>query len=222
MNTRLLKDYWRKNYKRGFSFKNDGPLDMRMEKFGESAEDIINKADEKTLNDIIFTLGEEKKARRIANAIVNYRKNKSITSTHELSQIVRRAIGNNPKLKIDPATKTFQAIRIKVNNELEEINSALKDAENLLSPGARLVVISFHSLEDKIVKKFLRSRSGLDSNPSRHSANIYSKSFTHKPSFKLITKKVLKASNEELISNIRSRSAKLRCAEKLHNLEDAA
>ena len=210
------------NAERGFSFKNDGPLDMRMEKIGTSAEDIVNKADEKTLNDIIYTLGDEKKARRIANAIVKYRKTKSITTTLELAKIVRSSIGNNPKLKIDPATKTFQALRIQVNNELNEINSALKDAENLLAPGARLVVICFHSLEDKIVKNFLRSRSGLNSNPSRHFANIYSKLINNNPTFKLITKKVLTASNEELRTNIRARSAKLRCAEKLYSLEDAA
>ena len=100
---------------------------MRMENSGQSAADIINESDERTLNDIIFTLGEERKARRIANAIVEYRKNKLITSTFELAQIVRSAIGKNPKLKIDPATKTFQALRIKVNNELSEIEKALND-----------------------------------------------------------------------------------------------
>ena len=210
------------NADRGFSFKNDGPLDMRMEKIGKSAEEIVNKTDEKTLNDIIYTLGEEKKARKIANAIVSYRKNKSITSTVELANIVRTAIGNNPKLKIDPATKTFQALRIKVNDELGEIEKALNDAEGLLAPGARLVVICFHSLEDKIVKNFFRTKSGLIPNPHRHSVNIYSQSDIHRPSFKIITKKVLVANNEELASNSRARSAKLRCAEKLNNMEDAA
>ena len=210
------------NADRGFSFKNDGPLDMRMEKIGKSAEDIVNQTDEKTLNDIIYTLGEEKKARKISNAIVNYRKDRSITTTLELANIVRAAIGNNPKLKIDPATKTFQALRIKVNDELGEIEKALNDAENLLAPGARLVVISFHSLEDKIVKTFLRKKSGLNPNPHRHSVNIYSKTEKQKPSFKLITKKVLIASNEELSFNYRARSAKLRCAEKLNNLDYAA
>ena len=210
------------NADRGFSFKSDGPLDMRMEKIGESAEDIVNKADEKTLNDIIYTLGEERKARRIANAIVSYRKNKAITSTLELANIVRMAIGNSSKMKIDPATKTFQALRIKVNEELNEIEKALIDAENILAPGARLVVISFHSLEDKIVKKFLRTKSGYNSNPHRHSVNIYSKSAKYKPSFKIITKKVLVANNEELKFNSRARSAKLRCAEKINNMDDAA
>ena len=139
-----------------------------------------------------------------------------------MANIVRTAIGNNPKLKIDPATKTFQALRIKVNDELEEIENALNDAENLLAPGARLVVICFHSLEDKIVKNFLRNKSGLNSNPHRHSVNIYSKSTEFRPSFKLITKKVLVASNEELESNYRARSAKLRSAEKINNMDDAA
>ena len=210
------------NADRGFSFKNDGPLDMRMEKIGKSAEDIVNQTDEKTLNDIIYTLGEEKKARKIANAIVNYRKDRSITTTLELANIVRSAIGNNPKLKIDPATKTFQALRIKVNDELGEIEKALNDAEILLAPGARLVVISFHSLEDKIVKTFLKKKSGLNPNPHRHSVNIYSKAEKQRPSFKLITKKVLIASNEELSLNYRARSAKLRCAERLNNLDYAA
>ncbi len=210
------------NADRGFSFKNDGPLDMRMEKIGKSAEDIVNQTDEKTLNDIIYTLGEEKKARKIANAIVNYRKDRSITTTLELANIVRSAIGNNPKLKIDPATKTFQALRIKVNDELGEIEKALNDAEILLAPGARLVVISFHSLEDKIVKTFLRKKSGLNPNPHRHSVNIYSKAEKQRPSFKLITKKILIASDEELSLNYRARSAKLRCAEKLNNLDYAA
>ncbi len=210
------------NAKRGFSFRYDGPLDMRMENSGQSAADIINESDERTLNDIIFTLGEERKARRIANAIVEYRKNKLITSTFELAQIVRSAIGKNPKLKIDPATKTFQALRIKVNNELSEIEKALNDAEDLLSPGARLVVICFHSLEDKIVKNFIKTRSGLTPNPHRHSAKIYSNINKDIPSFKSITKKVVIADKKEIQINSRSRSAKLRAAEKLNKMENAA
>ena len=210
------------NAKRGFSFRYDGPLDMRMENSGQSAADIINESDERTLNDIIFTLGEERKARRIANAIVEYRKNKLITSTFELAQIVRSAIGKNPKLKIDPATKTFQALRIKVNNELLEIEKALNDAEDLLSPGARLVVICFHSLEDKIVKNFIKTRSGLTPNPHRHSVKIYSNINKDTPSFKSITKKVIIADNKEIQTNSRSRSAKLRAAERLNKMENAA
>jgi len=210
------------NAKRGFSFRYDGPLDMRMENSGQSAADIINESDERTLNDIIFTLGEERKARRIANAIVEYRKNKLITSTFELAQIVRSAIGKNPRLKIDPATKTFQALRIKVNNELMEIEKALNDAEDLLSPGARLVVICFHSLEDKIVKNFIKTRSGLTPNPHRHSAKIYSNINKDIPSFKSITKKVVIADDKEIQINSRSRSAKLRAAEKLNKMENAA
>ena len=210
------------NAKRGFSFRYDGPLDMRMENSGQSAADIINESDERTLNDIIFTLGEERKARRIANAIVEYRKNKLITSTFELAQIVRSAIGKNPKLKIDPATKTFQALRIKVNNELSEIEKALNDAEDLLSPGARLVVICFHSLEDKIVKNFIKTRSGLTPNPHRHSAKIYSNLNKDAPSFKSITKKVVIADSKEIQINSRARSAKLRAAERLNKMENAA
>ena len=210
------------NAKRGFSFRFDGPLDMRMEQTGKSAAEIINESDERTLNDIIFTLGEERKARRIANAIVKYRQKKLITSTFELAQIVRSAIGKNPKLKIDPATKTFQALRIKVNNELGEIEKALNDVENLLSPGARLVVICFHSLEDKIVKNFIKSKCGLNANPHRHSVNIYNNYSNKKASFKLITKKVVTASNEEIKNNFRARSAKLRTAERLNTMENAA
>jgi len=210
------------NAERGFSFRYDGPLDMRMENAGKSAADIINESDERTLNDIIFTLGEERKARRIASAIVKYRKNKLITSTFELAQIVRSAIGKNPKLKIDPATKTFQALRIKVNNELSEIKKALIDAEDLLSPGARLVVICFHSLEDKIVKNFIKTRSGLTPNPHRHSAKIYSDINKEIPSFRSITKKVVIADSKEIHINSRSRSAKLRAAERLDKMENAA
>ena len=139
-----------------------------------------------------------------------------------MAKIIRSATGKNPKLKIDPATKTFQALRIKVNNELSEIEKALNDAEDLLSPGARLVVICFHSLEDKIVKNFIKTRSGLTPNPHRHSAKIYSDIIKEAPSFKAITKKVVIANNDEIYLNSRSRSAKLRAAERLNKIEDAA
>lgn len=226
------------NSLRGFSFRLDGPLDMRMDQKGETVEDIIKNSDEPTLVKIINTYGEEKKAKRIAKAIVKNRKIKNIKTTFQLADIVRSVVGNTGNKKIDPATKTFQAFRIKVNNELEEIKKALIAAEKLLTPGARLVIISFHSLEDKIVKSFFKEKSGKYSNPSRH-AVLLNEELTYplpvaaplsplndlefedtkifKASFKIINKKVIKASKNEINQNPRSRSARLRAAERLDN-----
>ena len=209
------------NANRGFSFNKDGPLDMRMGLKGQTAAQIIDESDEKTLSDIIYNYGEEHHSRRIAKAIVNYKKNKVIKTTLELAEIVRSAIGNKSNNKIDPATKTFQAFRIKVNNELEEIKNALNVARDILAPGARLVVISFHSLEDKIVKTFFKTNSGLNDNPYRHSLDVY-KNKNKKPEFTILTKKVVKASLEEVKVNFRARSAKLRAVEKINNFAEAA
>ena len=210
------------NPKRGFSFRYDGPLDMRMDEKGERAIDIIKKYDEDSLATIIYKFGEEKKARKIAKAIVKKREETSLTNTLQLAEVIRSAVGYSANKKIDPATKTFQALRIKVNNELEEIRSALYAAEKLLSPGARLVVITFHSLEDTIVKSFLKNKSGVRSNPSRHSVN-FNEDDDILASFKIINKKVIRASDREVFLNPRSRSAKLRAAEKItNNLESAA
>ncbi|MGI9437394.1 MAG: 16S rRNA (cytosine(1402)-N(4))-methyltransferase RsmH, partial [Geminicoccaceae bacterium] len=151
---------------RGFSFAADGPLDMRMEADGKSAADVVNEADEQTLATIIYRYGEERASRRIARAIVEQRGHQPITRTGELASIVAKVLGRRDK--IDPATRTFQALRIYVNDELGELERALAAAEFLLRPGGRLVVVAFHSLEDRIVKQFLTAHSGQTARPSRH------------------------------------------------------
>ena len=153
---------------RGFSFASDGPLDMRMERSGETAADVLNTADEDDIARIVRQLGEERHARRVARAIVTARSTDEITTTAQLADIVRGAIPKSPNARIDPATRTFQALRIHVNDELGELDRGLVAAERLLSPGGRLAVVSFHSLEDRRVKEFLRARSGNDGRGSRH------------------------------------------------------
>ncbi|MBC7987350.1 MAG: 16S rRNA (cytosine(1402)-N(4))-methyltransferase RsmH, partial [Sphingomonadaceae bacterium] len=150
---------------RGFSFQADGPLDMRMGREGTSAADFVNSADEKLIADVIYALGEEPRSRRIARAIVAGR---PIERTGELAAIVRRAVGHRPGAPKDPATRTFQAIRIWINAELDELEDGLSVAEQILKPGGRLAVVTFHSLEDRIVKRFLRERSGSTPARSRH------------------------------------------------------
>ncbi len=190
---------------RGFSFKKNGPLDMRMGSIGKSASDIINTIDQESLYKIIRIFGEEKYANRISKAIILCRDKKPIHTTEELSLIISKVVkGNNSK--IHPATRTFQALRIAVNRELEELKKILVAAENKLLPGGVIVIVSFHSLEDRIVKKFFSDRSGKVSN-NRH-LPIKEKYF---PTFELITK-VLRPSDKEVRNNPRSRSAKLRAA----------
>ena len=150
---------------RGFSFQGDGPLDMRMGKDGPSAADFVNRADEAEIADILFHYGEEPKSRRVARAIVAAR---PIARTGELAEVVRKALGHHPGMKKDPATRTFQAIRIHVNEELQELEGGLAAAEQVLRPGGRLAVVTFHSLEDRIVKRFLKRRSGALAGGSRH------------------------------------------------------
>ncbi|WP_174278961.1 16S rRNA (cytosine(1402)-N(4))-methyltransferase RsmH, partial [Sphingomonas bacterium] len=150
---------------RGFSFQADGPLDMRMSQAGESAADFVNTADEAAIADVIFRYGEEPKSRRIARAIVAAR---PLSRTGELATVVRRALGWRPHDKKDPATRTFQALRIHVNRELDELADGLLAAEQVLRPGGRLAVVTFHSLEDRLVKRFLRDRSGAAPGGSRH------------------------------------------------------
>lgn len=191
---------------RGFSFQADGPLDMRMEQSGQSAADFLNTADEAEIADIIYTLGEEPKSRRIARAIVAAR---PITRTGELAQIVRRATGYKPHDKKDPATRTFQAIRIHLNRELGELEDGLVAAERALKPGGRLAVVTFHSLEDRIVKRFLRDRSGAAPQGSRHLPGIPVKG--PEPSFEAVGKAV-RPGEAELARNPRARSATLRVA----------
>jgi len=193
---------------RGFSFRGDGPLDMRMEMRGQSAADVVNKTDERELARVIATLGEEKFARKVAQAIVEARKEAPITTTSRLADIVRAVVRGKPG-DIDPATRTFQALRIYVNDELFELAEALMAAERILAPEGRLVVVSFHSLEDRLVKTFMAARSSAPA-VSRHAPAAKFDPAT----FSLLTKKPLAAANDELEGNPRARSAKLRAAER--------
>jgi 16S rRNA (cytosine1402-N4)-methyltransferase len=191
---------------RGFSFQADGPLDMRMEQQGESAADFVNTADEDVIADVIYRYGDEPKSRRIARAIVAGR---PIARTGELARIVRRAVGWRDGDKKDPATRAFQAIRIHINRELEELEQGLIAAERVLRPGGRLAVVTFHSLEDRIVKRFLRDRSGAAPSGSRHAPMVVGPGAT--PSFAQVGKAV-RAGEAKLTQNPRARSATLRTA----------
>lgn len=192
---------------RGFSFRADGPLDMRMAKAGPSAADIVNREDEATLARILSEYGEEKKARRIARRIVELRNERPITRTRELAEIVAGVVKPD-KSGIDPATRTFQALRIHVNDELGEIERGLNAAEILLKPEAKIAVVSFHSLEDRIVKHFFRARSATGTGTSRHLPLAPKRA----PSFRLLTKRAVRPSEEEVAENPRARSARLRAA----------
>jgi 16S rRNA (cytosine1402-N4)-methyltransferase len=193
---------------RGFSFRHDGPLDMRMGGSGPSAADVIAGASERNLAAAIATLGEERHARAVARAIVRARGEAPILSTAALATIVARVVRSRPS-DIHPATRTFQALRILVNEELGELSAALVAAERILKPGGRLAVVSFHSLEDRIVKTFLseRSRTG---GGSRHQPEIV----RPLPSFRVITRRPVTAAADEVTVNPRARSAKLRAAER--------
>ena len=200
---------------RGFSFMRSGRLDMRMSQSGQSAEDIVNSFDEPDIAKIIAVYGEEKKARRIAAAIVAKRAEKRIETTEELANLVESLFPRNPgKSKIHPATRTFQGLRIFVNDELGELVRGLLAAEKILKPGGRLAVLTFQSLDDRVVKQFLRERSGKLPGPSRHLPEEISRPA---PSFAFIGREVQKPSSEEIQANPRSRSAKLRVAERTHN-----
>jgi 16S rRNA (cytosine1402-N4)-methyltransferase len=192
---------------RGFSFLRDGPLDMRMAQSGPSAADAVNTLPQETLSDIIYIFGEEPKARAIARAIVAARKEAPITTTLGLVRAIERATGRPRPDKIHPATRTFQALRIHVNGELDELVDALHAAERMLAEGGRLVVVTFHSLEDRIVKRFFASRAGKLPSGSRHLPDIAE---GPAPSFELPFKGHVGASEEEAARNPRARSAKLR------------
>ena len=199
---------------RGFSFRADGPLDMRMGSEGQSAADIVNAFDEAALADIIYRYGEERKSRRIAHAIIARRREQPISRTLELADIVSRAIGH-PKPgqhDIHPATRTFQALRIYVNDELDELEQGLAAAERALAPEGRLVVVSFHSLEDRCVKEFLRGRSGGAPRPSRHTPPVSLMRGPVASSFRFISRKAVRPSEAEIARNPRARSARLRAA----------
>jgi 16S rRNA (cytosine1402-N4)-methyltransferase len=190
---------------RGFSFQSDGPLDMRMSQAGLSAAEFLNEADEAEIARILRDYGEEPRARSIARAIVAAR---PIERTGELAAIVRRAAGFRPGQKSDPATRTFQAIRIHLNAELEELEQGLAAAERALKPGGRLAVVTFHSLEDRIVKRFLRERSGSTPSGSRHRPEVVA---AKAPTFEAVVKPV-SPSDSEQARNPRARSARLRSA----------
>ena len=195
---------------RGFSFRADGPLDMRMERDGPSAADLVNELPEDELADVIYRYGEERASRRIARAIAEARRVAPITRTGELANLVRRCVKKSGD-GIDPATRTFQALRIAVNDELDEVDRGLAAAEALLVPGGRLAVVSFHSLEDRRVKEFLRTRSGEQPRPSRH---LPAAASGPAPGFRLLARGAVKPTDAECAANPRARSARLRAAER--------
>ena len=190
---------------RGFSFSKDGPLDMRMSQAGQSAAEFLNSAEEADIARVLRDYGEEPRARSIARAIVAAR---PVERTAELAAIVRRAAGFRPGQKADPATRTFQAIRIHLNAELDELEQGLEAAERALKPGGRLAVVTFHSLEDRIVKRFFRERSGSTPAGSRHRPALAD---PNQPTFEQVTKPI-GPSERELADNPRARSARLRSA----------
>jgi len=193
---------------RGFSFRLGGPLDMRMGHDGPTAADVVARASEADLANIIYIFGEERHSRAVARAIVAARKEAPITTTRALADIVSRVVRSKPN-EIHPATRTFQALRIFVNEELDELHLALAAAERMLKPGGRLAVVSFHSLEDRIVKNFLVER-GKAGAGSRHLPEMAQAA----PSFHVLTKRPVTPGDEEVAANPRARSAKLRGAER--------
>ena len=188
---------------RGFAFSSDGPLDMRMSQDGASAADFVNSADEQAIADVLYRYGEERQSRRVARAIVAAR---PLETTGELARIVRKALGHKPHDKKDPATRTFQALRIHVNGELDELEAGLAAAEALLKEGGKLAVVSFHSLEDRIVKRYLRDASS-PPRSSRHVPSVapFDPVFVH-------VSKAIRPSEAEIERNPRSRSSVLRHA----------
>lgn len=190
---------------RGFSFQADGPLDMTMAQTRPNAADFVNEAEEGEIADVLYTYGEEHQSRRVARAIVAAR---PLTRTGELANVVRKALGHKPHDKKDPATRTFQAIRIHVNRELGELEDGLVAAERVLKPGGRLAVVTFHSLEDRLVKRFFRTRSGATPGGSRHLPQVVA---ANDPTFEAVGKPI-RADEAELARNPRARSATLRTA----------
>ena len=207
---------------RGFSFRSDGPLDMRMSRQGRDASDIVNELDEAELADIIWRFGEERASRRIAKAIVRARLDARIERTGQLADIVRSVMPRPKPGQADSATRTFQALRIFVNGELDELESALAACEDLLAPNGVLAIVSFHSLEDRIVKNFLNIKSGNIPAPSRHRPDIREGTPVI---YELSPRKPVLPSEREIDLNARSRSAKLRVARRLadtaHDRESA-
>lgn len=190
---------------RGFAFSADGPLDMTMSRAGPTAADFLNGAPEADIADVLWRYGEERQSRRVARAIVAAR---PLSTTGELAQVVRKALGYRPGAPKDPATRSFQAIRIHVNGELDELEAGLGAAEQVLRPGGRLAVVSFHSLEDRIVKHFLREASGATARASRHVPDVPAPA---PPVFEKVAK-AIRPSDAEVLRNPRARSATLRAA----------
>ncbi len=194
---------------RGFSFAADGPLDMRMSQSGESAADVVNSRDQDDLADIIYQFGDERRSRAVARAIIRARQDAAIERTGRLAEIVAKAVGGSGR--IHPATRTFQALRIYVNSEIDELRLGLRAAERLLAPQGWLAVVSFHSLEDREVKQFLSDRAGLRPQGSRHRPP----SNDNRPAtFKLHRRGAVKPTAEEIAANPRARSARLRVAQR--------
>ena len=194
---------------RGFSFMRDGPLDMRMGAAGSTAADLVNTLDAEELARIIFIYGEERQSRRIARAIVRRRETQPFSRTLELADFIETALGGRRGAKTHPATRAFQALRIAVNEELSELEAGLIAAERVLKAGGRLCVVTFHSLEDRIVKGFFAVRAGRTPAGSRHAPPVES---NLKPSFQLLFNGVRAPSEAEMATNPRARSAKLRAA----------
>jgi len=192
---------------RGFSFMRDGPLDMRMGADGQTAADLVNGEDEAEIARLIWLYGDERKSRRIAGAIVRRRAEQPFTRTLDLADVVERALGGRRGAPVHPATRTFQALRIAVNEELAELEAALAAAERALPEGGRLVVVTFHSLEDRIVKSFMTERSGRSPAGSRH---LPPKADGPRPTFTLMFNGARGPGDAELAANPRARSAKLR------------
>jgi 16S rRNA (cytosine1402-N4)-methyltransferase len=194
---------------RGFSFMRDGPLDMRMGQAGPSAADVVNQMDERDLATIFFRLGEEKQSRRIARAIKERRLKSPFTSTLDLANLIEETLGGRRGSRTHPATRSFQAIRMFVNDELGELARALEASEEVLKEGGRLVIVTFHSLEDRMVKLFMRERSGLQGGGSRH---MPEKADEARPSFEMPSKKAIEPTDAEIEANPRARSSRLRVA----------
>ena len=194
---------------RGFSFHREGPLDMRMSQSGPTAADLVNGLAEEEIANVLYQFGEEKKSRYIARAIVERRASEPFRTTTDLAHVIETVVFKKTKDKIHPATRSFQALRIYLNDELGELLRGLNAATKILKPGGRLVVVSFHSLEDRIVKNYLKAAAGRVPNQSRHLPEI-NKEFL--PSFQIINPKPVKASDDEMSLNVRARSAILRSA----------
>ncbi len=198
---------------RGFSFQNDGPLDMRMSQEGDcagrSAADLVNTLDEEAIANILFTYGDERKSRAIARAIVKRRAVEPFSRTLDLASVIARVLGPRKADGKHQATRSFQALRIAVNDELGELSRALIAAERLLKPGGRLVIVTFHSLEDRLVKRFLIERAGKQSAGSRYMPEIIAAA---PPSFQIVNQRPVSPSDEECAANPRARSSKLRAA----------